>query len=143
MLSVGRWAFPSSRNNRFAFGHDEHFVFDAVLLSRGAEPLERFVQRLVTDTKSAIMHRHEHLRVQLLERDHRLLRIHVHLAIERRLIRADRQKRDLDIMAFADFLKALEIGGVAAMKNRAAVRADDETTKAAMCVGEKTRAPMM
>src|SRR5256885_10869982 len=130
-------------DDRFAFGHDEHFVFDSMCARGCVQALEWFFHRLVTKAKGSVMHRHERLRIQLLECDDRLLGIHVHLAIERRFVRANRQERDLDIMAFADFLEALEIGGVAAMKNGAPVRTDDETTKAAMCVGEKTRAPMM
>ena len=46
-------------------------------------------------------------------------------------------------MAFADFLESLEIRGVAAMKNRTTICADDKTAETAMRVGQKPRAPMV
>src|SRR5258708_38696552 len=59
------------------------------------------------------------------------------------VVGANRQKRDLDVMAFADFLEAGEIDAVAAVKNRATIRFDNETAEAAMQIGQKTGAPVM
>src|SRR5438270_1647093 len=135
--------FSSSQNNRFSFGHDEHFVFDAVLLRGEAQTLERLFDRLVAEPKSSVVHRDKRSCIQFLERDDRLLGVHVHLAIERGFVRPNRQERDLDVVTFANFLESLEVSGVPAMKNRAAVCADDESAKTAMGVSEKARAPMM
>src|SRR3954471_24363242 len=73
---------------------------------------------------------------------HRFLRIHVDLPPGRRVIGADRQQRDVDIVAVADFLESLEVGAVATMKNRAAIHFHDKSAEAAVKIGEKTRAPM-
>src|SRR6202011_5328177 len=108
-----------------------------------AQSLERFFERFVTKTEAAVMHRHESLRFEFIECAHRFFRIHVHFARERRIVGADRQQRDLDVVTFADFPEALEICGVAAMKNRSATSSDHEAAKAAMRVGKKARAPMM
>src|SRR5712675_844124 len=59
------------------------------------------------------------------------------------VVSANRQKRDLDVMAFADFLEPGEIGAVAAVKNRTTIRFDNETAEAAMQIGQKTGTPVM
>src|SRR5258707_12319298 len=59
------------------------------------------------------------------------------------VVGANRQKRDLDVMAFADFLEAGEIGAVAAVKNRATIHFDNETAEAAMQIGQKPGAPVV
>ena len=142
-MSIGGEKIISLQHDRFSFGHDEDFVFDAMNASRFAQTLERFFQRLVTQTKTAVMHRHECLCFELVESAHRFFRIHVHFAREWRIVSADGQKRDLDVVAFANFFEALEISGIAAMKHGAPVRADYETAKAAMSIRKKARAPMM
>ena len=47
------------------------------------------------------------------------------------------------VKPLADLLEALEISGVAAVKNRAPVRLDDESAEAAMRIVQHPRAPMM
>src|SRR5436853_4487964 len=89
------------------------------------------------------MHRDERLCFEFVECADCFFRIHVHFARERRIVSADRQKRDLDVVAFANLFESLEVSSVAAMKNGAPVCADDETAKAAMSICKKTRAPMM
>src|SRR5436309_14904513 len=46
-------------------------------------------------------------------------------------------------MAFADFLKAREIGAVAAVKDRSTIRFNNETAEPAMKIRQKTRPPVM
>src|SRR5436309_15534121 len=46
-------------------------------------------------------------------------------------------------MAFADFLKAREIGAVAAVKDRSTIRFNNETAEPAMQIRQKTRPPVM
>src|SRR5580704_574016 len=132
-----------SKDDRFSFGHNKDSVFDAVNARRFAQTLERFFERLVAKPKGSVMHRHQRFCVELVERAHRLLGIHMNFARERRVVGTDWQERYLDVVAFADFLKALEVGSVAAMKNRSPIRSNDKAAKAAMCVGEKPRAPVM
>ena len=67
----------------------------------------------------------------------------MHLTPAWRVVGANRQKRDLDVVAFADFLEAGEIGAVAAVKNRTTIRFDNKTAEAAMQISQKTGAPMM
>src|SRR4029077_16268332 len=76
-------------DDRISFGHDENFVFNAVDTRGRAQALERFLERLVAETKRSVMHRHERFRVELVERADRFLRIHVHFARERRIVSAD------------------------------------------------------
>src|SRR4029077_10437614 len=99
--------------------------------------------RLVAETEAAVMHRHQRLRFQLAERTHRFLRVHVRFARERRIVSADGQERDLDVVTFADFFKPLEVRSVAAVKNGSPIGSNDEAAKAAMRISEKARAPMM
>src|SRR5207248_8177476 len=118
-------------------------IFNAMDASGFAQTLERFFEGLVTQTKTAVMHRHQRFRSEFIERAHRFFRIHVDFARKRRIVGADRQKRDLDIVALADFFESLEISRVAAVKNTTLVCADDKAAKAAMCISQKARAPMV
>ena len=67
----------------------------------------------------------------------------MYFARQRRIVSADGQERDLDVVAFADLFETFEIGSVAAMKYRSAIGSNDEPAKTAMRVGQKTRTPMM
>src|SRR5207302_3574656 len=96
----------------------------------------------VPETETTVMHRHQSLRAQLEKRLHGFLGIHVDFAPGRRVVTADRQQRDLDIVPLTDFLEALEVSAVAAMENRAAIHLDDEPAEAAVKIGQETRAPM-
>src|SRR5207253_300910 len=133
----------SLEHHWLAFGHDKYLVFNAVNARGLAQTLEWFFEWLVTETKSAVMHRHERFRFELVESAHRFFRIHVHFARKWRIVSADGQKRDLDVVAFTDFFESFEISSVAAMKHGAAVRADYETAKAAMSIRKKASAPVM
>ena len=83
---------------------------------------------------------HHHFALEFGEGAHGFLGIHVHVAAGRRVVAADREERDVDRVALADFLEARKIGGVAAMKDGASIAVDDESTKSAMRICE-TRAP--
>ena len=58
------------KHDRFSFGHNQHFVFDAVNPRGFAQTLERFFERLVTEAKSAVVHRHESFSPEFRERLH-------------------------------------------------------------------------
>src|SRR5439155_24579493 len=88
------------------------------------------------------MHGYECFCFELIECAHRFFRIHVHFSRKRPTVSANGQERDLDVVAFADFLESFEVSAVAAGKNGAPVRADYETAKAAMSISKKARAPM-
>src|SRR5204863_7151224 len=133
----------SLKNDRLAFRHDQNVVVDAGFARTCQQPGERFVQRLVTETECAVMHRHEFFCAQFQKGLHCFLWIHMHLTPAWRVVGANRQKRDLDVVAFADFLEAGEIGAVAAVKNRTTIRFDNKTAEAAMQISQKTGAPMM
>jgi len=131
------------QDDRFSFGHDKHFVLNAVNAGGLAQTLKRFFERFVTQTEATVMHRDERLRFEFVERAHRFFRIHVHFARERRIISTDREKRDLDVVPLADFLKSFEVSSVAAVKNGSTIGSNDKAAKAAMCIGKEARAPMM
>src|ERR1700757_1914813 len=81
--------------------------------------------------------------VQFQESLHRFLRVHVDFAPTRRIIGADWEQRDFDVVALADFLEAGEISAVAAVKNRAPTCVDHKPTESTMEIRQKPRAPVM
>ena len=114
------------------------------MLSRGRlQSLQRLMQRLEAEAETSVMHRDESLRFQFNERFDRFFRIHVNFAAANRLVSADGQKRDVDLVMFADFPEAGEESTVAAMKNRSAIHGDGKPAKTAMQIGQETRAPMI
>src|SRR5205814_10628717 len=142
-LDVERSAFAASYHDRFAFGHHEDPVVDAMCTRGFGQARGRLVEWLETETESAVVHRDQHFCAEFDERLDSLLRVHVHLPAGRRVVSADRQQRDVDLVALTDFFEAREISAVAAMKNRAAIHSYDESAEATMAIGQKTRAPMM
>ena len=130
-------------DNRFAFGHDQHSVFDAMTSSRGLETLERFVHRLIAKTKCSVMHRHHGPRAEFCERADRFLGVHVNFPSRRRVISPDRQERDINLVVFADLAKPRKKRAVAAVKKRPSLNLDSESAKPAMEVGQETRAPVI
>ena len=72
----------------------------------GEQSFRRFVERFETKPKSSVMHRHQSFRAQFQKRLDRLLRVHVNFATGRRLVSADRQQGDVDLVTVADFSKA-------------------------------------
>src|SRR5438105_143578 len=89
------------------------------------------------------MHRDQRFRAQLQKSLHRLFRVHVNFAPGGRVISPNRKQSQFDIKAVADFLKAWEISGVAAVKNRAAVRGDHKPAEIAVQIRKKPSAPVM
>src|ERR1051325_2305608 len=143
MFGVERSKFSSSYDHRFAFGHHEDAFVNA-MFARGFEQAGgRFIEWLEAETESAVVHRDQHFCAELDERLDSLLRVHVHLPASRRVISADRQQGDVDLVAVADFFESREIRAVAAMKDRAAIHSNDEPAEAAVAIGQKTRSPMM
>src|SRR6266516_487272 len=67
----------------------------------------------------------------------------MNFAAGRRFVSADGKKRDLDIVAVADFLETGKVSAVAAVKNRAAIRSDHKSAEIAMQVRKESRAPMV
>src|SRR5947207_4734969 len=130
------------QNNRRPFREEQHSIVDALRARRRHQTSGWFVERFVTETETAVVHRDQSSRAQFEKRLNGFLGIHVNLAAGRCVVPADRQERDLDIVAFADFLEAVEVSAIAAMKNRAAIHLDNEAAEDAVKTGEKRRAPM-
>src|SRR5438477_6188363 len=101
------------------------------------------MERLEAKTKRSVMHRHESLRFEFDERFDRFFRIHVDLAAGRRLVRSDGQKRDVDLVMFANLAEAGKKSAVAAVKNRSPIHGNGEPAKTAVQIGQETRAPMI
>src|ERR1700736_325235 len=131
------------QDDRFALGHDQDLVFNPVNAGGLAQTLERFFERFVAQTKTTVMHWDERLRFEFIECAHRFLRIHVHFARERRIIGADRQECDLDVVALTDFVESLEISSVAAVENGSTIGSDNKTAETAMCISKEARTPMV
>src|SRR5256885_1351883 len=109
------------QNNRRPFREDQHLIVDALRPRRRHQTSGRFVERFVTETEAAVVHRDQSSRAQLEKRLNGFLGIHVDLAAGRCVVPADRQDRDLDIVAFARFLEAGAVSAIAALKNPPAI----------------------
>jgi hypothetical protein len=88
------------------------------------------------------MHRDHHLGPELPKGLEGLLRIHVNVALCRRLIGSDGKKGDIDVRTPANFLETIEIGGVTAMKDRSPRILDEKTSKPPVTVVENAGTPV-
>src|SRR5205823_5244263 len=120
------------QNHGLAFSHDEDLLLDAVRARGRKQSFRGLMKRLKPEAKSSVMHRYQGFSVKFEESFHGLFRIHVNFAAGWCLISADRKQGDVDLVALADFFEPGEISAVAAMKNRAAIHRDDESTEVAM-----------
>jgi len=66
----------------------------------------------------------------------------MHIASGGRVVGADGKEGDIDRVAPAYFLEAVEVGGVATVKNRSTTCFDEEAAKPAMGIVQHPRAPM-
>jgi len=89
--------------DRRAFGHHENLSFDATEPGSGQQARRRFVEWFVSQTETSVMHWHQSLSAQFLERLDCLFGIHVNLAAGGRVVRADGKQRDVNRVALADF----------------------------------------
>src|SRR5664279_311688 len=117
MFGVRRSAFSSSQNNRLTFGHDEHFILNALSPRSCLQTLEWLLHRFKAETEGPVMHRDQSFRAKLGKRSHCLFRIHVDLAAGRCVVSANRQQRDIDLITLADFSEAGKKRAIATMKN--------------------------
>src|SRR5450432_1280342 len=131
-LPTSAFRIRTSENPRMAFLEEDDAILDAEFEGARDESFRRLIDRLQPKRETAVVHRHQPLRLQFLEGLHRLLGIHVHRATGRRGVGANRQERDLDRATLADFAEALEIRGVAAMKDGTFALADDKAAEAAV-----------
>src|ERR1043166_5992548 len=88
------------------------------------------------------MHRNQSFGTQLQKSLHRLFRVHVNFTAGGRVISSDGKQSQLDIKAVADFFEAGEISGIAAVKNRAAVRSDHKSAEIPMQIRKEPGTPM-
>src|SRR5439155_21243731 len=109
----------------------------------GEQALRRLVQGLETETESSVMHRHKRFRTQFAKRFNRFFRIHVNLPASRRVVSANRQQSDIDVVIFADFAEPGKVSTVTAMKNGASIDGNDKPAKTAMQISEKSGPPMV
>jgi len=114
-----------------------------MLLHLAAQSLQRLVQRLIAETKRAIVHRYHILRSKFSERSDCFLRIHVHLPTARRLVSADRQERNFDRKTRPNFFESSEVSTITAMKNRPLPQPKVKATEPAVAVVEDASAPVM
>src|SRR5215204_1526990 len=102
---------------RRPLGHDRDAVFQSMLSRTGTQALDRFLQRLVAQAEAAVMHGHHPFRAQIKKRLDRLLWVHVHIPPRRRVVGADWEQSDVDLVTRADLAKSIEIRRVAAMEH--------------------------
>ena len=67
----------------------------------------------------------------------------MNFAAGRSFISAYREQCDVDVVAVADFLEARKVSAIAAVKNRAAIRSDDESAEIAVQVCKKPGTPVV
>lgn len=133
---------PGSQHYGDSFLEHSQAIGDSPLLGELGQPPGRFIHRLERQLEGAVMHRHEPLRLQILERLDGLIRPHVHVAESLREIGTDRQQGYLRAAKFADLLEAVEIGGVAGVENPPALVFQHESAIAAVFIVESSRAPV-
>ncbi len=131
------------QDDRLSLGHHKNLFLNAVSTSGPKQALRWFIERLETERKRAVMHWDQRLRTELEKRFDRFLRIHVNFAAGHRIVSANGKQCDLDVKAVADFLEPGKVSAVAAVKNRAAIRRDDEPAKVTMQIREEPGAPVM
>src|SRR5213593_3795281 len=101
------------------------------------------MERLKSEAKCSVMHRDQSLRAKLKKRLDRFLWIHMNFTASRCLVGANGKQCDVDIVAFADFLEPGKVSAVATVKNRAAIRRDDEPAKVTMQIREEPGSPVV
>ena len=130
-------------NDWFAFGHDQHFVFDAMTSSSGLQSFERLIHWLIAKTKCSVMHRNHSSCAEFSEGADGFFRIHVNLSPGRSVISPDGEECDIDIVMFADLAKPREKCAVAAVKECSPFDFDSEAAKSSMEISQETRAPVI
>ena len=85
---------------------------DAVGARGGKEAGGRFVERFVAQSKGAVVHRNHALCAKL-ERRAQLLPDSCALRVRWRIVGANREQRDVDLVALANFAESIEACGVA------------------------------
>ena len=142
-ICVHRWQNKFLEHKRFALGHHEDLFLDVMGASGCDQSLRRFVKRFKAKRKSPVVHWNQSVCMQFKKCFHCFLWIHVNFAAGRRVVSANGKQCDVDPVAVADFLEPREISGVAAVKNRAAIRGDHKSAKVAVQIREETRSPVM
>src|SRR5436190_9602583 len=101
------------------------------------------MHRFEAESKSSVVHGDQSVGAEFDKCLDCFLWIHVNFTASRRFVRPDRKQRNLNSVAIADLFKARKVGAVAAVKNRAVIRRDDESAKVAVGIRQKPRAPVM
>ena len=148
--SLGSPAAEGSRSLRFAspldadaFFGDEDFIADAEAVGFHEQALDGFVEGFISERERAVMHGDEDFRAEIREGADGLLGVHVDIAAAGGFVGADGHQGDIDVMAFADFREAVEVGAIAAMKDAFSAGLDDVAAIIAVGVVNVARAPMM
>ena len=89
------------------------------------------------------MHRNHALCAKLEKGAHGFFRIHVHFASAGRIVGANGEQRDIDLVALANFAESIEVSGVAAMKDGATADLHHEAAEAAVRIVQDARTPVM
>ena len=101
------------------------------------------MEGFVSEWESAVVHGDEDFCTEVSEGADSLLWIHVDIAAAGRLVGTDGHEGDIDVMAFADFREAIEVGAIAAMEDAFPTGFDDVAAVIAMGVVDVARAPMV
>src|SRR5262249_62110334 len=102
-----------------------------------------FVQRFKTEAKRPVMHRDQSPGAKLEKGLHSLFRIHVNFPACWRFVSSNGKQSNLDSVASTDFFEAGKVRAIAAVKNGAAIRRNDESTEVAMQICQKSRSPVV
>jgi hypothetical protein len=131
------------KHRRLSLCHERNPLAEPMRLRALAQPPRGLFHGLVTEAECAVVHGDHLAGFQIQECLHGLLGIHVDLAPAGRVVRSNGHEGDINGEALADFLEAVKIGGIAAMKNGPPSGLDNEAAKPAVRVVQHPRAPMM
>ena len=127
----------------YPFFGNENLFTDAKAIRFHQESFDRLVVRFISEREGPVVHRDECLRAKIGKRPNSLFRVHVDIAPTRRLVGADRHQRDVDLVAFTDFLEPVKIGTVATMEDTFPCRSNNVSAVITMGVVNEACAPVM
>src|SRR4030095_11433156 len=133
----------SLQHNRLSLGHHKDLFLNPVFARGFEQTLRRFMQRFESEAKSPVVHRDQSLGTEFEKCFDRFFWIHVNFPACWRFVSTDGKQSNFDRVAVANFFKAGKVSTVAAVKNGSAIRRNDEPTKVAMQIRQKSRAPVM
>src|SRR5581483_2361007 len=131
-----------SKNFGDAFGQHQHTILNSCPAGFLIKQLQRFLHRLVGEPESPVVHRHHPPGIQIQKGTGCICWAGVYITKLRRVVSANRQKRELRAKPHSDFTEAGEVRSIAGVIDRMFSVAQNVSSIAAVRVAKNTRSPM-